>query len=98
MTVASNPIEGSSAEAVGFKKGDIVYSINGESTEKMTAMQLLDMMSNDERSTVTVEYSSVDDQSGTPARKTVSLKRSTQKAQNPVSYYSQKLANGKLAG
>lgn len=44
MVVASNPITGSSGEKAGINKGDVVYSINGETTEKMSAMDLLDKM------------------------------------------------------
>jgi C-terminal processing protease CtpA/Prc len=98
MTVAANPIEGSSALKAGLKKGDVVYSINGEPTEKMTAMMLLDSMSNDERPSVTIEYSQVDDTAENPTRKTITLQRSNEKASNPVSYFAQKLTDGKLAG
>ena len=90
MFVAAPPISGSSAGKAGIKQNDAIYSINGVSTEGMTAVQLLDMMSNDDRDTVTLEYG--------PDRKLVTLPRSKQKATNPVSFYSQKLKNGKVCG
>jgi carboxyl-terminal processing protease len=99
MLVASPPVSGSSSLKAGLKKGDFIYSINGVSTEKMSAMQLLDMMSNDEKSTVILEYSHTDSE-GNPIdeKKTAELKRSTEKAVNPVKFASQKLKNGKTAG
>ena len=49
MVIAGPPITGSSADKAGLKKDDVVYSVNGKSTENgMTAVQLLDMLSNDE--------------------------------------------------
>lgn len=90
MFVSAPPITGSSAAKAGIQQNDIIYSINGISTEGMTAVQLLDMMSNDNSDTVTLLYG--------PEKKTVSLQRSKQKATNPVSYYSQKLSDGKIAG
>jgi carboxyl-terminal processing protease len=83
MVVASQPITGSSALAAGLAKGDLVYKINGESTEKMTALQLLDRMSNDETDEVSLEYSKPDSMDD---RKVVVLKRSKEDVKNPVSY------------
>eukprot|EP01038_Epipyxis_sp_PR26KG_P006181 gene6181-8512_t len=95
MVVSSPPITGSAGEKAGIRKGDIIFSINGEDTAKMTALQLLDKMSNDNSKQVTIEY-------GTPAitdngeafftsKQKVTLNRSTQQAVNPVTYYSQKV-------
>lgn len=99
MLVASPPLTGSSSNKAGFKKGDFIYSINGAPTEKMSAMQLLDMMSNDEQPTVTLEYSHTDSNGKAIGEKqSVVLVRSTAKAVNPVKFASQKLKNGKLAG
>ena len=90
MFVSAPPISGSSAAKAGIQQNDVIYSINGISTEGMTAVQLLDMMSNDNSDTVTLLYG--------PEKKSVTLARSTQKATNPVSFYSQKLRDGKVAG
>jgi carboxyl-terminal processing protease len=99
MLVASPPVSGSSALKAGFKKGDFIYSINGVTTEKMSAMQLLDMMSNDEQSTVTLEYSHSDGAGKTIGEKqSAVLVRSTEKASNPVTFTSQKLKDGKTVG
>jgi len=81
MTVASTPIAGSSGAAAGLQKGDTVYSVNGRSTEGMTAIQLLDMMSNDEQETVTVEVGRAGGD-----REHLVLARSKQKAENPVTF------------
>lgn len=110
--IAGPPISKSSGEAAGLRKGDVIFSINGKSTQGMTAMSVLDMMSNDESDSVTLEYGReqpVDvaategqssDSTSTQAlsRKTVVLKRSKQKAENPISYSSQRLPDGTLAG
>ena len=99
MLVASPPLSGSSSSKAGFKKGDFIYSINGVPTEKMSAMQLLDMMSNDEQPTVTLVYSHTDSDGKVIGEKlSASLVRSAAKAVNPVKFSSQKLKNGKLAG
>ena len=104
MVIAGPPISNSAGEKAGLQKGDFVFAINGKSTTGMTAMNLLDMMSNDQSDTVTIEYGrggggseGVEDAKGVE-RKSVTLKRSKQKAVNPISYSSQRLPNGKLAG
>lgn len=96
MVIAGPPISGSSGEAAGLKKGDIVYSINGKGTQTMTAMQVLDMLSNDKSETLTLEYSNVDDKSLT--HKSIQLTRSKQQANNPIQFSSQKLNNGMKVG
>lgn len=95
MVVAAPPISGSSANKANIHKGDIITSINGQSTKSMTAIQLLDMMSNDDKETVEIEYFSPDN---SVDKKIVSLRRSKQKASNPVQFFSQKLKNNKVAG
>lgn len=60
MFVAAPPISGSSSAKAGIKKGDIIFSINGKLTDGMTAIDVLDKMSNDNSKTVVIEY-------GTPA-------------------------------
>jgi len=57
MYVASPPIPGSSSEIAGIVSGDLIYSINGRSTSGMSAMDLLNLMSNDESDHVQIEYS-----------------------------------------
>lgn len=93
LTVASPPISGSSGEKAGIKKGDSVYAINGKNTNGMTAIQVLDMMSNDKSPTVTLELSSSDE-----AHRTITLERSTEKAKNPVSYSIETLRDGTKVG
>lgn len=95
MFVAAPPIQGSSAATAGIHQNDLIYRINGVSTEKMTAVQLLDMMSNDENDYVTIEYASP---SSSSEHVTTSLLRSKQRASNPVSFSAQQLADGSLAG
>eukprot|EP01041_Mallomonas_annulata_P010940 gene10940-22838_t len=94
MLVSAPPIDGSSSQAAGFKKGDFIYEINGRPTEKMTAMDVLDMMSNDDNDIVSLTYS----HGNNDEKKQIELKRSKQKAVNPVSYFSQKMPDGKTAG
>lgn len=96
MMVASPPVGGSSAAKAGFQKSDIIYSINGLPTDKMTAMSLLDMMSNDKSSTVTFEYNHADDPKS--SKLTTTLQRTTEKAVNPVQYNVQKVKEGKAVG
>lgn len=99
MVVAGPPISNSAGEKAGLKKGDFVYAINGKSTSGMTAMNLLDMMSNDESDVVTVEYGRKGADGNVQIdHKEVTLKRSKQKAENPISYTAQRLDDGKLAG
>ena len=94
MTVASPPIGGSSGEKAGIQKGDLIYAINGKSTEKMQAMDVLDMLSNDRSDSLTLEYGRGKDE----PHKTISLTRTTQKANDPVTYETQVLKSGKKIG
>ena len=94
MTVASPPIGGSSGEKAGIQKGDLIYAINGKSTEKMQAMDVLDMLSNDRSDSLSLEYSRGKDE----PHKTISLTRTTQKANDPVTYETQVLKSGKKIG
>ena len=99
MMIASPPLSGSSSFKAGFKKGDLIFAINGAPTDKMSAMQLLDMMSNDEQPTVTIDFSHADSSGKAQGeRSTISLLRSTERAVNPVKFTSQKLKNGKSVG
>ena len=99
LIVAAPPISGSSGEAAGIHKGDVIHRINGISAEKTSAMQVLDMLSNDDKSTLELEYSPAEAAVDAP-HKTVVLKRSNQKADNPVSYRVERVkSNGnKLVG
>jgi carboxyl-terminal processing protease len=94
MSVASPPISGSTGEKAGIQKGDLIYAINEKSTEKMQALDVLDMLSNDRSDFLTLEYS----RGKNEPHKIVKLLRSTQKANNPVNYESQILNNGKKIG
>ena len=104
MIVAAPPITGSSGEKAGIKKGDYIFSINGRSTDKMTAMDVLDMMSNDESNTVTLVYGHASDQDDTTIdmntieKKSITLVRSKQEATNPVSYSLENTKDGTKAG
>ena len=100
MVIAGPPISNSAGEAAGLHKGDLVFSINGKSTKGMSAMDVLDMMSNDKSDTISLEYAEAAAVAVDPAsaeRKTVTLDRSKQNAVNPVAYSSQRLPNGKSA-
>jgi carboxyl-terminal processing protease len=96
MVIAGPPITGSSGEAAGLKKGDNVYSINGKATQSMTAMQVLDMLSNDKSDTLSLEYSDSNDKTST--HKIIQLARSKQQANNPIQFTSQKVSNGMKIG
>ena len=61
----------------------------------MTGIQVLDMLSNDESDQVTLEYRRP---SANNVVKTVTLTRSKEKASNPVTFSTQKLSDGTLAG
>lgn len=108
LRVSGPPTGGSSSAVAGMKKGDLILSLNGKSTEDMTAMTVLDMMSNDVSPEITLEYyrPGADDTiksfkaaSQSDKKKSVTLARSgIEKAQNPISYSTQRLAGGKLAG
>eukprot|EP01031_Cornospumella_fuschlensis_P025504 gene25504-30790_t len=52
LRIASPPLKGSEAAALGLKKGDLIVSIQGEGTEKLTALDVLDRLSTDPRSTI----------------------------------------------
>lgn len=83
MTVASQPIKGSSSYNIGLTLGDIVYNINGESTDQMAALTLLDKMSNDDRDYIDIEYGV----SSSPQNKMkATLKRSIEKSTDPVTF------------
>jgi len=98
MVIAGPPISNSAGEAAGLHKGDLVFSINGKSTKGMSAMDVLDMMSNDKSDTIALEYAEAGAADPASAeRKTVTLNRSKQNAVNPVAYSSQRLPNGKSA-
>ncbi len=106
LRVSGPPTTGSSSEKAGMKKGDYILSINGKSAEGMSAMAVLDMMSNDESPTVTLEYFRasaeepyVDFKQAVNKEQSVTLTRSSiEKAKNPISYSTQRLPNGMLAG
>lgn len=88
MHISAPPIKDSSGFKAGIKEGDIVYSVNGQSTTKMTAIQLLEMLSNDPSDTLTLELG--DSSSSEGSRRIVKLARQLQdRAQNPVRFSSQ---------
>jgi carboxyl-terminal processing protease len=113
LRVSGPPTAGSSSEKVGMKKGDLILTLNGKSTETMTAMSVLDMMSNDESSTITLEYVRPATNNGdggaaldtyekaakAPGKKSVTLKRSSiEKATNPITYSTQRIASAAAGG
>ena len=93
LIVASPPISGSSGSKAGIQKGEFVYAINGKSTTGMTAMDVLDMLSNDVSPTVTLEVGKTIE-----TKRSIQLARSTEKAINPVSYSIETLKNGVKVG
>ena len=106
LKVAGPPISGSTSEKAGLKKDDVIVSINGKLTDGMTAMNVLEMMSNDESDVVELEYARLDlidgekvtFENAKKVSKKVSLKRTKDKATNPISYSFQILPNGKKIG
>lgn len=106
MYVAAPPLEGSAAAKAGIKKGDLIYSINGESSDAISAMNMLDKLSNDESDTLELEFDSPEnvasaaasDESVPIKHKKAVLKRSREKAENPVTFNSFRMPDGKLAG
>jgi len=98
MTISSTPVPDSSGALAGLQKGDIILSLNGISMADKTALQVLDMMSNDESDEVVMKYTRGTNKEGEEEKnsKTVSLKRSKEKVTNPVSYSIQSISNGKL--
>lgn len=96
LIVSAPPLSGSSGEKSGLQKGDIVYAINGKSTDGMTAMMALDMLSNDDSDSLTIEYGK---ENTNDKKKTVVLKRTkTEPADPPVSYSAKTLSSGKQIG
>eukprot|EP01040_Poterioochromonas_malhamensis_P008460 gene8460-9153_t len=81
--VSSPPIPGSSGDKAGLKKGDIIYSLNGISTNNLNAIGILEMLSNDNSDRLTLEYSSSDNIDN---KKTVTLDRVKEKVVNPVKF------------
>ena len=88
MSVSSSPISGSSAEKKNLKKGDRIYSINGKNMEGVTAIQLLDMLSNDDSNELKMEIGRMNTNYN---KENIILKRDKQKAQNPVFTATKKL-------
>ena len=105
LRVSGPPTTGSSSEKAGMKKGDYILSINGRSAKDMSAMSVLDMMSNDQSPSVTLEYFRaspeepfVDFQQATKKKQSVTLARASIEKAKPCVYSTQRLTNGKLAG
>lgn len=93
MTVSASPVPGSSSAQAGLQKGDIIVSLNGISMADKTALQVLDLMSNDETDQVELTYTR-----GTEAAQTVTLRRSKEKVSNPVTYSVQSLSDKTRVG
>lgn len=98
MYVSAPPISGSTGAKADIRKGDIIYTINGISTDGMTAIDLLDQMSNDNTDIIIIDIGRIDEITKNVNRKSITLKRSKQSAQNPVKYFTKRLNDGKLAG
>eukprot|EP01031_Cornospumella_fuschlensis_P023224 gene23224-28210_t len=78
LRIASPPLKGSEAAALGLKKGDLIVSIQGEGTEKLTALDVLDRLSTDPRSTITLRIRSPSEEgSATVTEREVVLTRKT---------------------
>jgi carboxyl-terminal processing protease len=56
MLVAAEPLAGSSSFKAGIHKNDVILSLNGVLVDKLTALEVLDIMSNDPRDEVVMEY------------------------------------------
>ena len=89
MIISAPPLTGSSGEKAGLKKGDKIFKINGKSTEGMTAMMVLDMLSNDDSDKMVLEYG----RDGNDDKNTVTLSRVKTEPKDPPVSYSMKKAN-----
>lgn len=98
MVVSAPPLTGSSGEKAGIQKDDIIYTINGKSTSSMTAMDVLDMLSNDESDKVVIVYGKKDSNNNDDDKKSVILTRVKDTVTNPVTFFSQKVSNGQTIG
>jgi C-terminal processing protease CtpA/Prc len=101
MVIASAPIEGSSGAEAKLNKGDFILAVNRVSTKGMTAIQLLDMISNDDDSVLTLQVERQRDEDSVVVQggegrtsETLVLKRSKQKAINPVTFTPKVLSDG----
>lgn len=93
MVISATPVPGSSGALIGLQKGDIILALNGVSVVDKTALQVLDLMSNDESNEVILKFAR-----GENDPQTVTLKRSIEKVSNPVSYSVQILSDGTSVG
>ena len=83
MSVASLPMEGSSAQKKGLKKGDLVLEINGQNTEGLTSFDVVDLvMASDDP---VLELKIQDPSLEAPAH-IVPLERKVASLPDPVSY------------
>jgi carboxyl-terminal processing protease len=97
MIVASAPISGSSGAGAKLGKGDRIRSVSGKSTKGMTAIQLLDMVSNDDSDVLELSVIRADsDPASEP--EVMKLARSKQKAVNPVSFRAVTTDSGRRVG
>ena len=112
LTVPSDPLQGSTSYQAGIRKDDIILSINNAPTKGKSALDILDMMSNDNNENVIIEYkhpfattsttttattTTTDNNNNNNIQK-VSLKRSQEKVINPVTYYTEKVSSGDVVG
>jgi len=84
MAIASPPMAGSSALAKGLKKGDLVVSINGKSTEGLTSFDVIDLVTKDDNPLLTLGIQKPEDTAA--IQQTVSLKRKLLEIRDPVQY------------
>ena len=78
----SPPMEGSSAQKNGLRKGELVTEINGRSTKGMTAFDVIEMVMPDPSKTMSMK---LQDPASKEARVVV-LDRAIADVKNPVNY------------
>ena len=94
MIIASPPMGGSSALAIGLKKGDFVTAINGQSTKGMSSFDVIDlMMEEDNNGNPNLKLKV--QKPGQNEEKEISLKRKILALADPVTF---KLLDGTHTG
>jgi len=94
LQIGAPPIAGSPAALAGLQKGDIVVSINGASTKKMNAFDVIELTSNDRSPTIRFEVRKPDQATS----KEYVLDRKFEQIVNPVFYFLEKEKDGSSVG
>ena len=78
----SPPMEGSSAQKRGLRKGELVTEINGRNTKGMTAFDVIEMVMPDTSKTMTMKLQDA----VTQETRVVQLDRAIAETRDPVNY------------